>query len=210
MKIREIYNKNPLYCECCNAIIPFEKKKRQFPHVARFCSNSCSVKSTSKIRLTDEVKTKILITRRLNNVDVWNEERRKNHSIRMKEVVNENPTSYSSNNVCGRVKPIKIIDSLGNNSKCLGKWELLVSEFLTKQNIKWTNIITENFQYVWNGTNHRYFPDFKLVETNTYIEVKGFERERDKEKWKQFPYKLIVIKKDEITKIKNGSFKLNI
>ena len=127
----------------------------------------------------------------------------------MKKAVDDNPESYSSKNVCGRVKTIKTIDSLGNETSCLGKWELLVIDYLNKNNIRWSNKIEENFQYYWNGSYHRYFPDFKLIDyDNVFIEVKGYERDRDKAKWKQFPHKLIIIKKEEIEKLKTNKFQL--
>ena len=53
---------------------------------------------------------------------------------------------------------------------------------------------------------HRYFPDFYLVDENLYIEVKGFERERDREKWKQFPKKLKILKLNEILRLKKGEY----
>lgn len=51
-----------------------------------------------------------------------------------------------------------------------------------------------------------YFPDFYLPNLDLYIEVKGYERERDLAKWSQFPEKLIVLKKQEIEEIKKGTF----
>ena len=155
-----------------------------------------------------ETKRKMAIACSKAQAKVWDSDKKKKHSDIMKMVVKNNPSAYSTNNVCGRVKPIKIIDSYGNETKCLGNWELIVSEFLTKNDIKWTNKISEVFEYNWNNTIHRYFPDFKLPELNKYIEVKGFERERDREKWKQFPYDLIVLKLKEIKEIKNNTFSL--
>ncbi len=70
-------------------------------------------------------------------------------------------------------------------------------------------MIEENFQYYWNESYHRYFPDFKLIDyDNVFIEVKGYERDRDKAKWEQFPHKLIIIKKEEIEKLKTNKFQL--
>lgn len=49
----------------------------------------------------------------------------------------------------------------------------------------------EGFPYTIKDTTHKYYPDFKLGDG--YIEVKGFLRESDKEKFKQFPLKLTVL-----------------
>lgn len=121
--------------------------------------------------------------------------------IAMRKAVLENPNSYSANNVSGRAP---IIEYEGFRLK--GSWELLVAKWLDENNIKWTNII-EGFDYEWEGSKHIYYPDFYLLEYDRYIEVKGFERERDRCKW-EVVSNLIIIKKDDITKIKNKEYKL--
>lgn len=53
-------------------------------------------------------------------------------------------------------------------------------------------------------------PEFGLwaqLEEDIYIEIKGFETELDRSKWKKFPYKLIILKKKEILSIKKREFK---
>jgi len=121
--------------------------------------------------------------------------------IAMRKAVLENPNSYSANNVSGRTPIIEY-----NGFRLKGSWELLVAKWLDENNIKWTNII-EGFDYEWEGSKHIYYPDFYLLEYDKYIEVKGFERERDRCKWKVVN-NLIIIKKDDITKIKNKEYKL--
>jgi hypothetical protein len=37
-----------------------------------------------------------------------------------------------------------------------------------------------------------------LVKEDIYVEVKGYENERDEAKWRDFPYKLIVLRKDDL------------
>lgn len=124
-------------------------------------------------------------------------------SIAMKKAINDHPESYSSNNVCGRTKLIKY-----NGFTLNGKWELNVAEFLDDNNIKWTNIIDEEIYYKWNGKNHRYFPDFYLEDFDLYIEVKGYQRDRDIEKWKSLN-NLIILKNKEISKIQKGELDIN-
>jgi len=121
--------------------------------------------------------------------------------IAMRKAVLENPNSYSANNVSGRTPIIEY-----NGFRLKGSWELLVAKWLDENNIKWTNII-EGFDYEWEGSKHIYYPDFYLLEYDKYIEVKGFERERDRCKW-EVVNNLIIIKKDDITKIKNKEYKL--
>ena len=65
--------------------------------------------------------------------------------------------------------------------------------------------MTEGFPYIWNG-ERTYFPDFYIESLDLYVEIKGYETDRDKAKWKQFPKKLRVIKKKEINEIKKNCF----
>lgn len=122
----------------------------------------------------------------------------------MLKAVNDHPNSYSAN-ISGRTKSYIYKDSLNNDVKVKGTWELLVANFLTTNNINWTNIIDEKIIYEWNSKKRRYFPDFYLIDYDIYIEVKGYERKRDLEKWKVIKDKLIIFKKNEINLIKNNN-----
>ena len=126
--------------------------------------------------------------------DIKNKEK---HSALMSEIVKNNPDSYSSNNVSGRVKMYKTFDFYGE-TKVKGKWELSVATWLNHHLVKWTNRI-EPYNYFWNNSWHLYFPDFLLLDNNVIIEVKGYETERDREKWKAvIDKKFIIIKQNEI------------
>lgn len=67
-----------------------------------------------------------------------------------------------------------------------GKWELAYAMHLDKMNIDWERC-KERFPYEFEEKTHYYTPDFYLPETNEYVEIKGFKRERDTVKWSQFP-----------------------
>jgi hypothetical protein len=138
------------------------------------------------------------------------EEAKKKLSESMARAVKENPDSYSRNNVCGRTKLIETLDSLGNLTKVNGGWEFLVSEYLNAKGIKWTNKIKEGFIYLWEGKERRYYPDFYLIDYGIYLEVKGYERERDLLKWETIKDRLIIIKKKEIDLIKKGIYNINL
>jgi len=119
-------------------------------------------------------------------------------SIRL--AIERNPEAYSANNVCGRTK---IIEYRG--FKLNGSWEFEVAKWLDDNNIEWTNKIKKGFEYFWDGGFHLYFPDFYLPEYNMFIEVKGYERERDRCKWSVVD-NLIILKKNEINKIRNKTY----
>lgn len=130
---------------------------------------------------------------------VWDDERRKRHSTYMLNAVKKNPLSYSCEFVNGRAPRINYNGIILN-----GKWEQYVAEYLDSKHIKWERPLVP-FEYFWKNSSHLYYPDFYLVDYDVYIEVKGYERERDLCKWKVVP-NLIVLKKEEIKKILDNKF----
>lgn len=50
------------------------------------------------------------------------------------------------------------------------------------------------FEYVWNGNKHNYIPDF--IQSNTFIEIKGFMTAQTQEKMKSVPNLKILFRKD--------------
>lgn len=135
-------------------------------------------------------------------LQVWDDERRARHSLAMKKAVLDNPLSYSSNNVCGRVKITEY-----NGEKFHGSWEVIVAKWLDDNNILWERN-TESFPYFWEGSIHQYFPDLYLPTKEIYLEIKGYERDRDLAKWYNFPKKLVILKAKEIKDIQNNTFVL--
>lgn len=125
---------------------------------------------------------------------------KENISKGMKKVVLEKPNSYSSSNVNGRTKKV-----IYNGIILDSSWELYFARWCDSENIKWEKN-KKGFSYEWNG-ERIYYPDFYLEDFNLYVEIKGYERERDKEKWKSVQ-NLLVIKKKEIKEIKEGVFKI--
>ena len=160
-------------------------------HVRRCSSNPNRIIET----LTDEGRAKI-IAKNLNYRH--SEEVKLKISKSMKKAVLANPEAYSSSNR-GRTKQI-VIDGI----KCQGQWE--VDFYIWAKSV---GLIPERprvgFRYEWNGLR-TYFPDFYIKSLNLYVEVKGYETERDRAKWNQFPEKLLVIKKYEISQIRQGVF----
>lgn len=70
---------------------------------------------------------------------------------------------------------------------CASSWELAFVIF----NLEMNNKIKKNkkfFEYQYNGKTYKYYPDFIL--NNEYVEIKGYENDKAKEKKEQFPYKL--------------------
>ncbi len=116
----------------------------------------------------------------------------------MRQTVLDNPASYSANNVVGRVRNIQYGDVIVK-----GSWELIVAKALDDLSIKWEQPCL-GINYVWKDRTHSYFPDFYLSEHDLFIEVKGYERERDRAKWQEVP-NLIVVKETSIKEINVNS-----
>ena len=91
-----------------------------------------------------------------------------------------------------------------------GSWELLFYEYCLKNNIS-VERNSKCFSYVYDK-ERLYIPDFKLSGSNIYIEIKGYETERDRCKWNGSiinESKLIIIKEKEISEIRKGTFDFN-
>jgi hypothetical protein len=80
-----------------------------------------------------------------------------------------------------------------NGIKFHGTWELKYAIWLDEQGIKWIRNET-TFPYTFNGKQHQYTPDFFLPDFNLYVEIKGYETEKDRQKWLAFPHTLKILK----------------
>jgi len=185
-----------MYCKFCEK--EYENSRGLKNHQLR-CKNNPDRKLS---KLTEAGRKKLSASAKKQMTDFYKDENnRKLWSNKMLKAVAENPDSYSKNNVSGRVKMYSI-----NDTQVKGTWELEVAKFLNEKEITWTNNI-EGIEYFWEGKTRLYFPDFYLPDMDMYIEVKGYERERDYAKWKVVD-NLIIIKEKEIKEIKNKVFKL--
>lgn len=129
---------------------------------------------------------------------LWTEEEKLEHSRRMSLVVENNPNSYSHMRGGKRKYGEHWVDS---------EWEIEVIKFLIERKISFLRNCGY-FNYTYKNRVRKYFPDFYLPEFDLYIEVKGYQTDKDLAKWSQFPKKLLVIKKLEINKIKQQAFRI--
>lgn len=137
--------------------------------------------------ISEETREKLRAGAINQNKTQWTNEQRAKHSNAMREAVKKHPDSYSKNNVCGRVAIIEY-----NGTKLKGQWELIVAKWLDSHNIVWESEVNPQ-NYFWEDKWRMYFPDFYLPDYNTYIEVKGYKRDRDIAKWSFFNGDLVVI-----------------
>ena len=72
-----------------------------------------------------------------------------------------------------------------------GKWELAYAMYLDRKGVKWERC-KHRFAYQFEEKTRFYTPDFYLPNEGEYIEIKGYETEKDRAKWSQFPKELIL------------------
>lgn len=149
---------------------------------------------------TSESRAKGLATKIRNGTLTHTEESKKKLSDSMKRAVLKNPAAYTSSNR-GRTKQI-IVDGV----KLQGQWEVDFYKWATVEGLA-PKKVEQGFPYIWNDNEHAYFPDFYIPSLDIYVEVKGYETDRDRAKWLHFPYKLCIIKAKEIKQIRTGSFR---
>jgi hypothetical protein len=182
-----------MQCEYCNKT--YTNKSGFSNHVRRCPSNPNRVMEKHSEAGLERIRASATEQNKKQWVDP---EFRIKHQAAMKKAVLENPESYSSSNR-GRTKQ-QLVDGI----KLQGQWEVDFYNWAKEKGLN-PEKPTKAFKYIWNG-ERMYHPDFYIPSMDLYIEVKGYETDRDRAKWSHFPEKLKVIKADEIEQIRKGCF----
>lgn len=93
----------------------------------------------------------------------------------------------------GRCKKYLYTKKDGSKVWLQGSWELKLASFFDELNIEWDKN-KNGFPYVFENKDRKYYPDFYVL--GKYVEVKGYQTNQDIEKWKQFQYPLVILKKE--------------
>lgn len=149
-------------------------------------------------QFTEQARAKLSSHMSERNKVYWTAENRAKHSRAMQNAVAARPLSYRGAHTAGKVKRYHIADMV-----VIGSWEKVFAEYCIEHNIAVTQPVT-GFAYTFNNRQHRYFPDFYLPAYDLYVEVKGFETDRDKCKWEQFPHRLLILRESDISEIIKG------
>lgn len=80
-------------------------------------------------------------------------------------------------------------------------WELKYAKWLDYNQISWKRNTTR-FHYQYENKSHYYIPDFYIIDTQQYVQIKGYKTKRDLAKWEYFPHKLNVLMKQELESLK--------
>lgn len=188
-----VYNNNTVCCVECKLEMSYKQLTNHYQ------SLSCK-KPSRPVRITEQciycnrvpkmnMESHYKICRKVKRPKVWDEESRAKHSASMKDAVKRNPDSYTKNNICGRVKQVEY-----NGVMLKGTWEVKTAMWLDGIGEQWQAEVNPQ-KYIWNRSEHLYFPDFYLPDKDIYIEVKGYKTDRDEAKWSQFTKKLVIIDK---------------
>ena len=178
-----------MQCQHCSK--EYTNKSGLSNHTRRCPSNPNRIMET----LTQEGRARIVAK---NLIYRHSDDTKKKLSESMKRAVLANPESYSSSNR-GRTKQI-VVDGI----KLQGQWEVDFYLWAKASGLD-PKRPTEAFKYTWNG-DRWYHPDFYIPSLDMYIEVKGYETDRDRAKWLTFPKNLRIIKEKEIQQIRQGCF----
>lgn len=81
-----------------------------------------------------------------------------------------------------KYKRQRVVDSFGQEVLLLSSLEIRFFDYLTKNQIRWAK--PKPLRYNDGTKNRIYKPDFLLVDTSTFIEVKGFMWNNDEQKMK--------------------------
>lgn len=108
-------------------------------------------------------------------------------SVSVSKTVNEKVKDGTWHNSFSRARCYEY-----NGIQLYGKWELAYAKYLDDLGIIWERP-TQSFPYKFEDKIRRYTPDFFLVETNEWVEIKGYPTKKDFAKWRDFPYELKVL-----------------
>ena len=64
------------------------------------------------------------------------------------------------------------------------------------------------FEYTWDK-ERLYYPDFYLPELDCYVEIKGYQTDRDDCKWSDFKRELLIVKSEQIKLIEQNNFSVD-
>ena len=129
---------------------------------------------------------------------------KKEDEIKRREKISKtmklNPNAGGLREGSGRGKKCWYESNIAGKVYIRSTYELEYVKWLDFNNINW-RANKEKFPYIWEEKIRNYYPDFYLIDENCYIEIKGFETEKDKAKWKSFPYKLKILKYQDLKKL---------
>jgi hypothetical protein len=208
----EDYYKNPKKCPQCQTLIPYKNKSTQI-----YCSHKCGALYTQKneghCKWNDEGKERLRELSKKNPYfngtlrppRSWVSIKRGVYKIclscKKQFYVHQKSTVKCCSVACAKIAKIYggYRPHSGTSKKgwykgifCGSSWELAWVIYHLDNNIPFKRN-NEGFPYVYCNKPRKYYPDFYLINDNTYIEIKNYCNAEVDAKTKQFPYKLDVL-----------------
>lgn len=219
-KRKDDYYNNPKKCINCQNIIEFENKNKK-NYCSRKCSAIYSQKNGGHKKWSDLDKKKLSeLAYKNNKFCGWNRKEKIKKECETCKSKFEIIPSLEKRNCCSRKCKNEWIKNTGylknkglggyrknsGTSKrgwykgyfCGSSWELAWVIYNLEHNVKFDRN-DEGFNYVYNGINKKYYPDFKIGDV--YIEIKGYHSKQFDAKQSQFPFKLKVLHKSDLKEI---------
>lgn len=125
------------------------------------------------------------------------EEKEVKRRKRISETMKKNPNSGGLRVGSGRGKKQWYDSHIAGNVYLRSTYELEYAKWLDRNNIRWKQNLIK-FPFNWEDSIRYYYPDFYLIDDDLFVEIKGYETEKDKAKWKDFPFKLKVLYKKDL------------
>jgi predicted nuclease of restriction endonuclease-like RecB superfamily len=122
---------------------------------------------------------------------------------------NSEQRQKTSDSVKGKTGGFRNFGGNGKKGICAGyvfqsSWEEVWIKYHLKHEIPFRRC-TEYFEYEFDGKKRKYYPDFFLPETNTYVEIKGFWSQKTEAKIgaipKEFKTQVVMFKEIEDMRI---------
>lgn len=183
-----LYYKFPKYCLQCNILIPFNKKEN------KFCNISCSAiynnnqRTKNDYSITEETRLKLSISTTKQNLS-----KPKYSKVSFCKNCN-NIIKHSHNKTCSKKCYSELASKTAKNNPLLGgnknnraygwyesifagrvwlesSYEYKVAKQLDENNINW--IRPKGLPYTINNKSKTYFPDFYLVDYDSYLDPKN-------------------------------------
>ncbi len=114
----------------------------------------------------------------------------KEHKEKISETILNKSRNGNWHSSFKKTRRIKFNSKFAGEVVLLGSWELAYANYLETNNIPWRRP-TECFKYNFNKLKKGYgfyTPDFFLINDKIWIEIKGYQTDKDTAKWKDFPF----------------------
>jgi len=192
---------NNFICEKCGTSFKSRKKK------VRFCSNSCRANALNHANhfLREDGKPYNYRDDVIRNCKVCGKKlhhQNKTGHCRKHYITDEYRKELSKRAIkagiggykpgSGRSKGQWYESPIAGRVYLDSSYEVRYAKYLDENKIQWKKN-TKKFPYVFEDKNLNYIPDFYLIESDEYIETKGYKTDKDEAKWKYFSYKLKIL-----------------